>query len=90
MSRYMWKGLTLKSVNKIERAGKSPLLFVDLIDPLTFETSGEYLYMPTDRNEELPAVGTIVDVYTKPGMYNNRATITFASVKASSGVSKAS
>lgn len=80
VSPYSWKGLVIKDINIVERAGKANLTFVDLIDPETYETSGQYMYLPEDRNEILPPKGTKVDVYTKPGMYQNRATISFASI----------
>lgn len=82
-SRFMWKELVLKDVNILERPGKSSLTFVDVVDPQTYESSGQYLYLPEDRNEQIPPKGTIVDVYTKPGMYNGRPAISFASVQAS-------
>lgn len=82
-SRFMWKGLLIKSVNVLEREGKSDLTFVDLVDTATYESSGQYLYLPDDRSEELPPPGTLVDVYTKPGTYNGRPSISFASIKPS-------
>jgi len=82
-SKFVWRELVIKSVNVIERQGKASLTFVDVVDPKTYETSGEYLYLPENRNEVLPERGTVVDVYTKPGMYNGRPNISFASVVAS-------
>jgi hypothetical protein len=82
-SKFMWQDLVLKNVNVVKREGKQDLTFVDLVDPNTYESSGEYLYLPTDRNERLPMAGTHVDVHTKPSMYNGRASISFASIKPS-------
>lgn len=82
-SRFVWKGLVVKDVNVVERQGKTPLTFVDVVDPETFESSGQYLYLPEDRSEQVPSRGTVVDVYTKPGIYNGRPSIQFASVKPS-------
>ncbi|MND45555.1 hypothetical protein D3C76_316220 [compost metagenome] len=83
VSKFMWSGLVLKDVNVLQRPGKSDLIFVDVVDPNTYESSGQYLYLPVDRNEELPPVGTVVDVYTKFGNYQGKASINFASIKAS-------
>lgn len=82
-SKFMWKELVLKDVNVVKREGKSDLVFVDVVDPNTYESSGQYMYMPVDRAEVLPPVGTIVDVYTKPGNYAGRPSINFGSVQAS-------
>lgn len=83
MSRFIWRELVVKDISVIERNGKAPLTFVDVVDPQTYESSGQYIYLPEDRNEQLPPRGTVVDVYTKPGLYNGRPTISFASVVAS-------
>lgn len=82
-SRFTWKELVIKDVRILKREGKSDLIFVDVVDPGTYESSGQYLYLPEDRNEVCPPVGTVVDVYTKPGIYNGKAAISFASVVAS-------
>lgn len=83
VSRFVWKGLVVKDVNIVERAGKAPLTFVDVVDPQTYESSGQYLYLPENRSEQCPPRGAVVDVYTKPGIYNGRPTINFASVQIS-------
>lgn len=83
MSKFIWRELVVKDINVVERPNKSPLTFVDVVDPQTYETSGQYIYLPQDREEQLPPRGTVVDVYTKPGLYNGRPTISFASVVAS-------
>ncbi|WP_263560719.1 hypothetical protein [Paenibacillus polymyxa] len=89
-SKFVWKELVIRNINVLERQGKSNLIFVDLIDPQTYEASGEYLYMPEDRSEQLPPKGTVVDVYCKPGMYNGRPNLSFASVVASKAANKVS
>lgn len=79
-SKFVWRGLVVKEVRNVARNGKSNLVFVDLVDPATYETSGQYMYMPDNKNEIPPRQGDKVDVYTKPGMYNGRANLTFASI----------
>lgn len=79
-SRFVWKELVLKDVSVLDRPGKTPLTFVDVVDPNTYESSGQYLYLPVDRGEQLPPKGSLVDVYTKPGTYGGRPAISFASV----------
>lgn len=82
-SKFTWLGVTIKEVRTVPRPNKTDLVFVDLVDPVTYETSGQYMYMPEDRNEMMPRKGDVVDVYTKPGLYNGRASITFASIQPS-------
>ncbi|OMD76576.1 hypothetical protein [Paenibacillus odorifer] len=82
-SKFTWLGVTVKEVRSVQRPNKTDLVFVDVVDPVTFETSGQFMYMPEDRNEMMPRKGDVVDVYSKPGMYNGRASITFASIQPS-------
>lgn len=79
-TKYVWTGLVIQDIKAISRQGKQDLRFVSLIDPQTYETSGEFMYMPDDRAEQLPPKGTKVDVYTKPSTYQNKASIMFASI----------
>lgn len=79
-SPFVWNGLVVKEVRNVPRQDKTPLVFIDLIDPATYETSGQFMYMPENRNEVAPRQGDKVDVYTKPSIYNGRASITFASI----------
>ncbi|OBZ15170.1 hypothetical protein A8L34_29590 [Bacillus sp. FJAT-27264] len=90
-SKFVWRNVVVKEVRNVPREGKSNLVFVDLVDPSTYETSGQYMYMPEDRVELPPRQGDVVDVYTKPSMYQGRASITFASIvpAAASTASKA-
>lgn len=88
-SKFVWRELVLKDARRVDRQGKSPLIFVEVVDPKTYESSGQYLYLPEDRNEQLPPIGTVVDVYTKPGLYNGKNTISFASVTTSAALAKA-
>ncbi|MNW41504.1 hypothetical protein D3C74_186450 [compost metagenome] len=83
VSKFAWRELLLKDVQVIKSKKGTDLVFVDVVDTKTYESSGQYLYLPVDRNEEIPPVGTIVDVYTKPGQYQGRPSINFASIKAS-------
>lgn len=79
-SKFAWLGVTVAEVRIVPRAGKTDLVFVDLVDPVTYEKSGQYMYMPEDRTELMPRQGDVVDVHTKPSLYNGRASITFASI----------
>ncbi|MEK3837930.1 hypothetical protein [Paenibacillus sp. FSL R7-0128] len=79
-SPFVWNGLVVKEVRNVPRPGKSDLVFIDLIDPATYETSGQFMYMPENRNEVAPRQGDRVNVYTKPSNYQGRASITFASI----------
>ncbi|MNY19876.1 hypothetical protein D3C86_1533330 [compost metagenome] len=88
-SKFVWSGLVVKEVRNVPRNGKANLVFVDLVDPATYETSGQYMYMPDDKTEAPPRQGDVVDVYTKPGMYNGRANLTFASIVPAAATSAA-
>ena len=82
-SKFVWNDLVVKEVRPVPRPGKSDLVFIDLVDPVTYESSGQYMYMPENRSEVMPRQGDVVDVYTKPSLYNGRASITFASIQPS-------
>jgi hypothetical protein len=43
----------LKAVKVIEREGKKPLVFVDLMDFKTFDTTGEMMFMNKDMSIDL-------------------------------------
>ncbi|MFD5022365.1 hypothetical protein ACFWMP_26025 [Paenibacillus sp. NPDC058367] len=79
-SKFWWYGVTVKEVNVVNRPNKTPLIFIDLIDPSNFESTGQYMFLPEDRAEQAPRKGEVVDVYTKPGTYNGKPSFTFASI----------
>lgn len=75
-----FKKVTVKSVNILEREGKKPLAFVNLVDLETFETTGEMLYLKKDVTlKDLMELKSLerknVKATLQIGMYNNRPSI---------------
>lgn len=75
-----FKNCVAKSVNVRERDGKAPLVFIELIDMDTFETTGELLLLKQDlKMDEVFKLKSLekqaVKATLKLGTYNGRSSV---------------
>ncbi len=72
------KKTILKKVNVIERQGKSPLTFVDFVNPDTYESTGDFIFI----NNKIPVetlkamIGKEVKASIEIGSYQGRQSFT--------------
>lgn len=82
-----FKNVAVKKVNLLEREGKKPLAFIELVDTETFESTGEMMYLNQEATlNDLMALKALerkkVKATLKMGTYNNRPSVNVVSVTA--------
>lgn len=80
-----YKTVAVKKVNLLEREGKKPLVFIELVDPESFESTGEMMYLNQDA--DLNALMSLKSLERKKvkatlrlGTYNNRPSVNITNV----------
>ena len=71
----------------LEREGKKPLVFIELVDPETFDDTGEMMYLNPDADlNHLLSLKQLerkkVKAVLKLGKYNNRPSTNIVSITA--------
>lgn len=80
-----FKNIILKDVKLVNREGKKPLCFVNLVDTDTHDHSGDIMFMSEDRDFNVYTLEALQGLKVKAkltlSIYNNRPSLTVSKIE---------